>query len=131
VPPIQGVNQGHHDLSHHGQDPSKINQLKILELEKMKALRDFLAQLRQTREEGQNLLDRTMVFFSSNLGDAGKHSVKNMPILLAGGGFQHGQHLAFDENKSPPLSNLFVSMLQQMGIEADAFGSSTGTLTGL
>lgn len=131
VPPIQGVNQGHHDLSHHGQDPSKINQLKILELEKMKALRDFLAQLRQTREEGQNLLDRTTVFFSSNLGDAGKHSVKNMPILLAGGGFQHGQHLAFDENKGPPLSNLFVSMLQQMGIEADAFGSSTGTLTGL
>lgn len=131
VPPIPGVSQGHHDLSHHGQDPVKIAQLKLLELEKMKTLRDFLTQLKQTQEEGQNLLDRTMVFFSSNLGDAGKHSVKNMPVLLAGGGFKHGQHLAFDEDNHPPLCNLFVSMLQRMDIEADKFGSSTGTLTGL
>ena len=72
-----------------------------------------------------------MVFFSSNLGDAGKHSVKNMPILLAGGGFRHGQHLAFAEKNHPPLCNLFVSMLQRLGIEADKFGSGTGTLTGL
>ncbi|MBS0206144.1 MAG: DUF1552 domain-containing protein [Planctomycetes bacterium] len=131
VPPIPGVSQGHHDLSHHGQDPVKIAQLKILELEKMKTLHDFLNQLRTTREEETTLLDRTMVFFSSNLGDAGKHSVKNMPVLLAGGGFKHGQHLAFDENNHPPLCNLFVSMLQRMGIETDKFGSSTGTLTGL
>jgi Protein of unknown function (DUF1552) len=131
VPPIPGVNQGHHDLSHHGQDPAKIAQLKILELEKLKTLRDFLAQLRATKEEGESLLDRTMIFFSSNLGDAGKHSVKNMPILLAGGGFKHGQHLAFDENIHPPLCNLYVSMLQRMGIEADKFGSGNATLTGL
>ena len=131
VPPIQGVSQGHHDLSHHGKDPTKIAQLKILELEKLKTLRDFLTQLKQTQEEGDSLLDRTMVFFSSNLADASKHSVKNMPVLLAGGGFKHGQHLAFDENNNPPLSNLFVSMLQRMDIEADKFGSSTGTLTGL
>lgn len=131
VPPIQGVSQGHHDLSHHGQDPAKIAQLKILELEKMKTLRDFLTQLKQTKEAGESLLDRTMVFFSSNLGDAGKHSVKNMPVLLAGGGFKHGQHLAFDEDRHPPLCNLFVSMLQRMGMAADKFGSSNGTLTGL
>ncbi|MBT4865808.1 MAG: DUF1552 domain-containing protein [Planctomycetaceae bacterium] len=131
VPPIRGVSQGHHDLSHHGKDPGKIAQLKTLELEKMKTLRDFLTQLRETKEEGESLLDRTTVFFSSNLGDAGKHSVKNMPVLLAGGGFKHGQHLAFDENNHPPLCNLFVSMLQRMGIEADKFGSSTGTLPGL
>lgn len=131
VPPIQGVSQGHHDLSHHGQDPAKIAQLKVLELEKMKTLRDFLTQLKQTQEEGESLLDRTMVFFSSNLADAGKHSVKNMPVLLAGGGFKHGQHLAFDTNNNLPLCNLFVSMLQRMGIEADKFGSSTGTLSGL
>ena len=131
VPPIQGVSQGHHDLSHHGKDPTKIAQLKILELEKMKTLRDFLTQLKQTQEEGDSLLDRTTVFFSSNLADASKHSVKNMPVLLAGGGFKHGQYLAFDENKNPPLSNLFVSMLQRMDIEADKFGSSTGTLAGL
>lgn len=131
VPPIPGVNQGHHDLSHHGKDPTKIAQLKILEIEKLKILRDFLTQLKQTQEEGDSLLDRTMVFFSSNLADASKHSVKNMPVLLAGGGFQHGQHLAFDAENNLPLSNLFVSMLQRMGIEADKFGSSTGTLTGL
>jgi len=77
------------------------------------------------------LLNRTMIFFSSNLADAAKHSVKNMPILLTGGGFKHGQHLGFDVENNKPLSNLFVSMLQRMGIEADKFGSSTGTLTGL
>jgi hypothetical protein len=131
VPPIPGVNQGHHDLSHHGQDPAKIAQLRILELEKLKTLRDFLAQLRATKEDGESLLDRTMVFFSSNLGDASKHSEKNMPVLLAGGGFRHGQHLAFDENSHPPLCNLFVSMLQRMGIAADRFGSGIATLTGL
>ena len=131
VPPIKGVTEGHHNLSHHGKDPNKIAQLKILELEKMRALRDFLTQLRETKETGESLLDRTTVFFSSNLGDAGKHSVKNMPVLLAGAGFQHGQHLAFDEDNHPPLCNLYVSMLQRMGIEADKFGSSTGTLPGL
>src|SRR5215207_4729735 len=98
VPPIEGVSQGHHDLSHHGQDPAKIAQLKVLELEKMKTLRDFLTQLRDTKEDGDSLLDRTMVFFSSNLADASKHSVKNMPVLFAGGSFKHGQHLAFDEH---------------------------------
>lgn len=131
VPPIQGVSLGHHDLSHHGKDPSKISQLKALELEKMKTLRDFLAQLKQSREEGQSLLDRTMVFFSSNLGNASTHGVKNLPVLLAGGGFRHGQHLAFDENNNPPLCNLFVTMLQRMGLEAETFASSTGTLNGL
>ena len=131
VPPIPGVNQGHHDLSHHGQDPSKIAQLKVLEVAKLQTLRDFLTQLRATKEDGESLLDRTMVFFSSNLGDASKHSVKNMPVILAGGGFRHGQHLAFDENNHPPLCNLFVSMLQRMGIDADEFGSGKATLTGL
>ncbi len=131
VPPIPGVNLGHHDLSHHGQDPAKIAQLKLVELEKLKALRDFLAQLRATKEDGETLLDRTMVYFSSNLGDAGKHSVKNMPIILAGGGFRHGRHLAFNENNHPPLCDLYISMLQRMGIGADQFGSGNATLTGL
>jgi hypothetical protein len=131
VPPISGVSQGHHDLSHHGQDPAKIAQLKAVELEKLKTLHGFLTQLHTTREEDESLLDRTTVFFSSNLGDASKHSVKNMPVILAGGGFEHGQHLAFDENNHPPLCNLFVTMLQRLGIPADQFGSSSGALTGL
>ena len=131
VPTIAGVSFGHHDLSHHGQDPAKIEQLKTVELETIGALRDLLAKLKQTDEEGVSLLDRTMVYFSSNLGAGSTHSTKNLPVLLAGGGFRHGQHLAFDPDSPPPLSNLYVSMLQRLGIEADAFGSSTGTLTGL
>lgn len=131
VPPIPGVSQGHHDLSHHGKDPNKIAQLKVLELEKLKTLRVFFELLHNTKEDGETLLDRTVIFFSSNLGDASKHSVKNMPVLVAGGKFHHGQHLAFDENKNPPLCNLFVSMLQQMGLPVGRFGSSTGTLRGL
>lgn len=131
VPPIPGVNQGHHDLSHHGQDPAKIAQLKTLEIEKLRTLNDFLNQLKATKEQGESLLDRTMVYFSSNLGDASKHSVKNLPIILAGGGFKHGRHLAFDENKNPPLGNLYVSMLQRLGIEAGKFGSGNATLSGL
>ena len=131
VPPIPGVSLGHHDLSHHGKDPTKIEQLKKIEMEKMKTLRDFLKKLKDTKEDGVTLLDRTMVFFSSNLGDASTHGVKNMPVLLAGGGFKHGQHLAFDPKSNPPLCNLYVSMLQRLGLEVDKFGSSTGTLTGL
>ena len=131
VPPINGVAMGHHDLSHHGQDPTKIAQLRLVEMEKMKALRDFMEKLKKTEEQGESLLDRTMIFFSSNLGNAANHSTKNLPVLFAGGGFKHGQHLAFDQNDPPPLSNLYVTMLQRLGIAADKFGSSTGTLTGL
>jgi hypothetical protein len=131
VPPIQGVSLGHHDLSHHGQDPTKIAQLRAVEEEKLKTFRAFLTKLKNSREQDSNLLDRTMVFFSSNLGNASSHSTRNLPVLLAGGGFRHGQHLAFDPANPPPLSNLYVSMLQRLGIQADRFGSSTGTLRGL
>ena len=131
VPPIPGVSLGHHDLSHHGKDPTKIAQLEKIETEEMKTLRDFLKKLKDTKEDGATLLDRTTVFFSSNLADASIHSVKNMPVLLAGGGFKHGRRLAFDPKSNPPLCNLYVSMLQRLGLEVDKFGSSTGALTGL
>ena len=131
VPPIPGVNLGHHDLSHHGKDPGKLDQLKIIELEVLKTVRDLLAKLKQNQEAEASLLDRTTVFLGSNLGDASSHSVKNLPVLLAGGGFRHGQHLPFDPDDPPPLCNLYVSMLQRLGIAADRFGTSTGTLTGL
>ena len=129
VPPIPGVSLGHHDLSHHGQDPAKIAQLRTVDLEQIRTLNAFLTKLKETREQGASLLDRTMVFFSSNLGNASSHSTRNLPVLLAGGGFRHGQHLAFNPASPPPLCNLFVSMLQRLGINADRFGSSTGSLT--
>lgn len=131
VPPIQGVSLGHHDLSHHGKDPGKLAQLKIVEVETMKTLRDLLAKLKQTKEAGTTLLDNTMVYLGSNLGDGSSHSVKNLPVLIAGGGFRHGQHLHFDPQNPPPLCNLYVSMLQRLGIDVDRFSTGTGTLTGL
>ncbi len=131
VPPIQGVTLGHHDLSHHGKDPGKLAQLKVVEVETMKLVRDLLAKLKQTKEEGDTLLDRTMVFLGSNLGDGSSHSVRNLPVLLAGGGFRHGKHLHFDPQSPPPLCNLYVSMLQRLGIETDKFSTGTGSLTGL
>ena len=65
------------------------------------------------------------------MGDANIHNNKNLPIILAGGGFRHGQHLAFNQDNNAPLCDVIVSMLQKMGIESDRFGSSKGTLTGL
>jgi hypothetical protein len=131
VPPIPGVSLGHHDLSHHGRSPEKLAQLKLIELEKMKVVSELLTKLKQTKEGDARLLDRTLVFIGSNLGNASSHEVKNLPVLLAGGGFQHGQHLAFNPKNPPKLCNLYVTMLQRLGIEVDKFGSSTGTLTGL
>ncbi|MFN0018713.1 MAG: DUF1552 domain-containing protein [Pirellulaceae bacterium] len=131
APPIPGVTLGHHDLSHHGKDPGKLEQLKIVEVETMKTVKGLLAKLKESTEGGSTLLDLTTVFLGSNLGDGSSHSTQNLPVLLAGGGFRHGQHLPFDPKNPPPLCNLYVSMLQRLGIEADKFGSSTGTLTGL
>ena len=131
VPPIEGVNEAHHSLSHHGKDPAKLAQLKAVELAEFTALAEFLTKLKGTKEEGANLLDRTMVYYGSNLGNASSHSNKNMPCVIAGGGFRHGQHIAFDQEKNEPLGNLYVSMLQRMGVETDSFASAKSTLKGL
>ena len=130
APPIPGVSLGHHDLSHHGKDPGKLAQLKIVEVETMKTVRDLLAKLKQSQEGDSNLLDRTTVFLGSNLGDGSSHSTSNLPVFLAGGGFKHGQHLHFDPKSPPPLCNLYVNLLQRLGIETVKFGTSTGTLAG-
>ncbi len=129
VPPVQGVTIDHHNLSHHGQDPMKIEQLQRIEREEFGAYRDLLAALKAKKEGGGSLLDSTMVLFGSNLGNANSHDWHNLPLLLAGGGFKHGQHVAYDAKNNQPMCNLFVSMLQRMGVEAGSFGSSTGTLT--
>jgi hypothetical protein len=97
----------------------------------MKLLGGLIANLKSVHEGDETLLDRTMVLYGSNFGDANSHVCTNMPIILAGGGFRHGQNLAFDMNNNYPLPNLFVSMLQRMGIESDRFASSTGTMRGL
>lgn len=127
VPPVPGVSIDHHNLSHHGQDEAKIKQLKLVEEAEFAALGKLLAGLKAKREGNAALLDNTMVLFGSNLGNANSHDTRNLPVLLAGGGFKHGQHLALDAKNNTPLSNLYVQMLQRMGVEADVFGTSTGT----
>ena len=120
-----------HSLSHHGKDPKRIEELKLIELQEMILLTSLLEKLKQTPEHDGTLLDQTMVLFGSNLGNASSHDSKNLPVLLAGGGFRHGQHLRFNPDHNTPLCNLFVSMLQQLGVETDAFASGRQTLNGL
>lgn len=127
----RNTTEGYHGLSHHGQDEVKVRQLETADRQNLSILARHLDRL-ATRPEGPvRLLDRTMVLFGSNMGDANIHDNSNLPIILAGGGFRHGQHLAFNRRQNTPLSNLFVSMLQRLGIATDSFGSSTGPLAGL
>ena len=130
-PPIEGVTEDHHNISHHGNDPKKIEQLKLIEKEEMKALKDFLADLDATREGDGSLLDSTQVLVGSNLGSAAWHDTHNLPILLAGGGWKHGRHVAGDTKNNTPLGKLFVSMLRRFGVEANSFGSGQGPIDGL
>ncbi|MFM1997745.1 MAG: hypothetical protein RLZZ111_2132 [Planctomycetota bacterium] len=137
VVPIEGVDEGYHSLSHHGLDAEKLAQLAIVEAEIIRAWGDFLRSLYSADEgggsaaDGGTLLDRTTVLLTSNLGNASSHDNRNMPVLLAGGGFQHGSHLAFDPKANHPLPNVFLSVLQRTGLEIDAFATSTGRLPGL
>jgi hypothetical protein len=119
---------GYHDLSHHGQAADKVRQLEEADRRQMALLKNLLENLSEKQDGEARLLDHTMVLFGSNMGDANTHDNSNLPILLAGGGLKHGQHLAFSHDNNRPLCNLFVTMLQNMGLETDAFGSSTGTL---
>ena len=130
---IQGatITDGYHNLSHHGKAEDKLAQLKIIDQWHMKLLAGLFADLKSVRESDVPLLDRTMILYGSNLGDANAHSTTNLPVLFAGGGFKHGQHLAFDPQQNYPLPNLFVSVLQRMGLEESSFASSTGTMRGL
>jgi hypothetical protein len=125
------ITDGYHNLSHHGMANDKLTQLRVIDEWHMKLLAELFKGLQVAREADASLLDRTMILYGSNLGDANAHSTTNLPILFAGGGFRHGQHLAFDRERNYPLPNLFVSILQRMGIEANSFASGTGTMRGL
>jgi hypothetical protein len=126
---LAGVTITHHDASHHGQDEGKVRQLALIEEAEMRLFAGFLKKMKETTEGGMSLLEQTVVFHGSNLGNASAHTCDNLPILLAGGGFKHAGHVAFDRKNNKPLSNLFVRMLQQVGIELDRFGSSTGVIS--
>ncbi|KAA5544279.1 DUF1552 domain-containing protein [Roseiconus nitratireducens] len=125
VPKIDGVSSDWHGLSHHGKDPAKIEELKIIEQAEFQVFAEFLDKLRGIKENGATLLDHTAVLFGSNLGNASAHDWHNLPILVAGGGYRHGAYVAHDQTQNTPLANLFVSFAQRMGLEIDQFGSST------
>jgi hypothetical protein len=127
---VPGVNVGYHNLSHHGQDEGNIAQLKRVEIAFFEELKTLLTNLANTKEGDATLLERTTVLVTSNLGSGNSHSNKDLPVMIAGGRFKHGQHLRFDPG-TIPLCNLFVSVLNQLGFEDKSFGTSNGTLKGL
>jgi Protein of unknown function (DUF1552) len=130
-----GINKGYHALSHHGQLPENIEQLVRIELYQVEQFARFIAKLREIREPNSDgsLLNRTMVLMGSGMGNANSHRNSDLPIILAGGGFKHGEHKRYpnEARQRVPLCNLYVSMLQRFGVETDQFGGSNSTLTGL
>jgi hypothetical protein len=127
----KATSDGYHNLSHHGRNAQKLAELEQIDREHMKLLAGLFGALREHKEGGETLLDRTMIMWGSNMGNANTHVTTNMPVLFAGGGFRHGQHLGYDRVRNYPLSNLFVNIIQRFGIEADRFASGNGTMRGL
>ncbi len=128
-----GFQADYHGTSHHGQRPETIDSLLKIERYQTEQFARFLSKLKSLEDGDKALLDNTMVLFGSGMGNAATHVNTNLPVILAGGGFRHGEFKAY-----PPtgrgrtqLCNLFLSMLQRFGVETDRFGLSTGTLSGL
>ncbi|MEO6738678.1 MAG: DUF1552 domain-containing protein, partial [Chthoniobacteraceae bacterium] len=119
----------YHGYSHHGKAPEVIEKLVAVELMHTRSLAKFLTRIKGMQDGGSSLLDTTQVLFGSGLGNGSSHSNRDLPVLLAGGGFKHGQHLVFKEGT--PLCNVFVTMLQRLGIERDTFAGSDGNVNEL
>jgi hypothetical protein len=130
-----GIRKGYHGLSHHGKDEGNIELLVQIELYQMEQFARFLSKLKSIREPDSDgtLLDSTMAMLGSGMGNANSHTNSDLPIILAGGGFRHGDYKLHpkDSNKRIPLCNLYASMLQRFGVETETFSTGTGTLTGL
>lgn len=127
VPVVPGVNSDWHGLSHHGKDPAKIDELKLIEEAEFTAFADFLERLNTVQEGDDTLLDNTAILFGSNLGNASAHDWHNAPVVVAGGDFNHCGYVQHDSKNNTALANLFVDYAQFMGLETDQFGSSTAT----
>jgi hypothetical protein len=128
IPLVNGVASEHHNLSHHGRDPKKIEQLLKIERAIVECFNNLMHRMKEHEEAGATLLDHTVTLLGSNLGNAASHDPRNNPIVLAGGGLKHGGYVAHRSDENTPLCNLFVRMLQEMGMETDAFGTSSGVL---
>lgn len=128
---IDGVSTGYHGLTHHGNLPARLQQLRIIDAFYIEQMARFMSKLKSTKTAGSNLLDETMVFFGSGLGDASRHSNRDLPIVLAGGGFRHGRHVNAMQptGTQTPLNNLFTTMLQNFGVQTERFNNASGTVS--
>ncbi|MBL6705087.1 MAG: DUF1552 domain-containing protein [Planctomycetaceae bacterium] len=117
--------KGYHAYSHHGKDPKLMAGQRRIEKYQLDQLARFIGKLQEL-----DLLPTTQVLFGSGMGDGSAHTNRNLPILLAGGGYKHKTHIVMPEQKERrvPLSNLYLTMVQRFGVEADRFGHSTGTV---
>ena len=115
---------------------NRSEQLQIIfetyQVEQFARFLDKLASISQPNSD-QTLLDSTMALFGSGMGNGNSHTNNDLPVVLAGGGFRHGEYKDYpsETNRRVPLCNLYVSMLQRFGVETDYFGNSSGTLRGL
>jgi hypothetical protein len=128
LPQNLGIDKSHHGLSHHGNDPEAIANLITLEKYQIQHFAKFLSRLASLNDGERSLLDSTAVLFGSGMGDANTHKNSDLPIILAGGGYKHGEfrQLPTQGLQKVPLCNLFVDIAQRMGVETNAFGNSTG-----
>jgi hypothetical protein len=128
LPQDLGIEKSYHGLSHHGNDEAAIKHLITLESYQIEQFGKFIARLAKMEDGDRTLLDSTSVLFGSGIGDANSHKNSDLPILLAGGGYRHGEFKkipAAGPNKVP-LCNLYVDIAQRMGVETESFGNSTG-----
>jgi hypothetical protein len=127
-----GVSEPHHPLSHHKNDPKMLDGLATIQTYHVKMFGYFLEKLQATSDGNGSLLDHTMVLYGSSLSDSNQHLHDNLPILLAGGKFgriQSGRHIRYEKAKEMPVSNLLVTMLDNVGVPVEEFaGDATGTL---
>ena len=126
-----GLTGSYHGFSHHGKAEVLQRGLTIIETFQVQQLARFLDKLKSIRDpDGQRMLDRTMVLFGSGMGNGSSHSNQRLPVLLAGGGFKHGEHKVYPDagQRQTPLCNLFTTMLQRFGVETAKFNKASGTL---
>jgi Protein of unknown function (DUF1552) len=128
MPQHLGIKKDWHGLSHHGNDPDAIADLIALESYQIEHFGKFVSRLSKISDGERTLLDSTTVLFGSGMGDGNVHKNSDLPILLAGGGYKHGEFREVPRQgiNKVPLCNLFVDIAQKMGVETDSFGSSTG-----
>jgi len=129
-----GLSGGYHGFSHHGERDKEVGALKSIEGYQVAMLARLMDLLKAQPDpiNGGTLLDHTTLLYGCGMA-TGQHTTRNLPILLAGGGFRLGEHRVLPEGKTErlPAANLLLSILRHAGIEAERFGTSTGTLHGL